>query len=155
MNLSAATAFAKWLAVDQPELFLALHKKATAGGGFSGFADLFSSLGSGLANAASSVGSYLTSSAGMQAITSLGGAYLNSQAARKAVQLNLQRAQAGAAPEPIQTAFNPATGQFEATASTGGRASAYIPAVMSRINWVPVALAGGALLVLFLFLRKR
>lgn len=162
MNQSAATAFAKWLANDQPELFVALYRQAMPelGKGLGDFTDVLSSIGSGLETAVSNVGSFLTSSAGMTSISQLGSAYLNSQAAKSAVNLQASRAQSGLSPAPIQTIYNPATQQYEAVLTQGANTiplstqlrSSLMPAGLP--SWAPWAIGGGALLVILLMLRR-
>lgn len=161
MNKSIAIEFARWLATDQPELFVALFKRAKqASGELAGIADIFSTIGTSLGNAASAVGSYLTTPGGMNAITQLGSAYLQSRAARQSVQLNLDRARAGQSPEPIQTAYNPATGQFEVVDMNSG--AQVLPGARSNITalpmlesrWLPFAIAGGVLVLGLFFLSR-
>lgn len=116
MNKIAAESFAKWLAQDQPALFVALYKKAVPAQTrqeLSGFTDVLSSIGSSLGNAVSQVGSFLASPAGIQTVSTIGGAYLQSQAAKQATQLQMARAQSGQYAVPIQTAYNPVTQQYE------------------------------------------
>ena len=163
MNATHAKDFATWLAEDQPELFVALYKKALPQTvrGIGSFTDVLSSIGTSLSNAASSVGTYLTSSQGLDTLSKLAGTYLTTQASKNAVNTNLARVQAGYAPAPIQTVYNPNTGEYQAvvTNSTG----AVVPlsnSVQSALtsmglpSWAPWALGGAGLLLLVLLLRK-
>lgn len=164
MNSEAALSFAKWLSVDQPELFVALYKRAlptVAKGALGDFTDILSSIGNSLSSAVTNVGSYLTSSQGMDTIGKLGAAYLNTKASQNAVATNLQRAQSGLQAAPIQTVFNPSTQTYEAVVAqpTGqfiplntSVRSALLPAGMP--TWVPWAIGGAGLLLVVLLLRR-
>lgn len=161
MNKTSAEQFAKWLANDQPELFVALYRKANPSvvKSLSDFSDVLSSIGTGLSSAVSAVGSYVSSPQGMQTIGTLGAAYLASKASTSAVSTNLARAQAGYAPAPIQTVYNPQTMQYEAIVSQNG---SYIP--LAKANVMPSGFAsipiwawatGGGLLLLLIFSTMR
>lgn len=163
MNPNVAAEFAQWLANDQPELFVALYKRALPAvqkaKGLSGFTDVLSSIGSGLSKAVSQVGTFLSSPQGQQTIATLGNAYLQTKAAREAVKVNLQRAQTGQAPAPIQTVYNPNTMQYEAMVTqANGALSPLTPTLANRLSslpaWVPWA-AGAAGVVLLVILATR
>jgi hypothetical protein len=157
MSQKSMTDFANWLAIDQPALFVELYKRSL-NPTFGDFTDVLSSIGDSLSNAASSVGSYLTSAAGAQTIAALGTAYLTSQASKNAVSVNLARAQAGIAPAPIQTVLNPTTGQYEAVLTQPS--GAVVPVTSSvqatLIPGIPnlYLYLGGGLLLLLLLLRR-
>lgn len=163
MNTQAAVSFAEWLAHDQPALFVELLKRAAphATKGLSGFTDILSSIGTGLASAAQSVGTYISSPAGSQTLSTLAQAYVQSQAAKQAVSLNYQRAQQGISAAPIQTQYNPQTGQYEALlVQPGGQAIPITPQVRQSLlagmpTWLPWAIGGGALLLVVLFFSRR
>ena len=157
MNAQAAAQFSKWLAQEHPELFVALYRRAQPSivKTLEDFSDLLSSIGTGLTTAVSTVGSFLTSAQGQQTISALGAAYLQSKAAQQAVNTNLSRAQAGLAPAPIQTVYNPQSGQYEAVLP-GQSSGSYIPLAQAQgispgfsMNSVPtwVWAAGGGLLL--------
>jgi hypothetical protein len=161
-----AIKFAQWLARDQPELFIALYRRANvvskAANGLKDFTDLLSSIGSGIATAASSVGTYLTSSQGLQTLTALSSAYLTSKAANQAVGINLQRAQQGLPPAPIQTTYNPTTMQYEAVLPNGQRLPSGVNTAFSSgfsfasiPVWAYVAAGGLVLGLLFFSSRSR
>lgn len=166
MNPVAAKSFAEWLAHDQPELFVALYKKALPMevqrglSGLSGFTDILSSIGTGLSSAVSSVGSFLSSPAGLTTVGTLGATYLQSQAAKQAVNVNLARAQSGVQAAPIQTVYNPSTRQYEAQlVQPTGQSIQLTPSIMRSIapgmpTWAPWAIGGVALIALLLFLRR-
>lgn len=161
MNQVSAQSLAAWLAKDQPELFVALVKKAMtkSGAQLGDFSDILSSIGSSIGDAVSNVGSYLTSSQGLSALTSLSGAYLTSQAQKQAVNLQVARAQAGQSAAPIQTVFNPNTNQYQAvvTQPTGAVVPLTPQLQQSLIPSVPnwVLYAGGGLVLMFILFSLR
>jgi hypothetical protein len=158
MNAQSAAAFAKWLAHDQPALFVELYKRANTSLG--DLTDILSSIGSSIGDAVSNVGSFLTTGGGAAAISSLGAAYLQSQAAKNSVSVNYARAQSGLPPAPIQTVYNQGTGQYEAVLQTPGGAMAPLTPTLQRTlvpgmpNWVLWAGGGVALLLLVSLLRR-
>ncbi|MGH2855477.1 MAG: hypothetical protein ACRDLF_14945 [Solirubrobacteraceae bacterium] len=98
-----AIELATWLYHVHPELFAAAYVAARTGraatlGDFSDILDsvgsAFSSVGSGLEGAVSSVGSWLSSSQGLTTLSSLGTAYLNNQAQQNVLQTQIARTQA-------------------------------------------------------------
>lgn len=163
MNQQSAEAFAKWLANDQPELFVALYRKAIPAPivkSLADFSDVLSSIGTGLSAAVSAVGSYVASPQGAQTLGTLGAAYLASKASGQAVQTNYTRAAAGLAPAPIQTIYNPNTMQYEAVLPQAN--GSYMP--LSQANVMPSAFAqipiwvyfaGGGLLLVMLMMSMR
>ncbi|MGH7144781.1 MAG: hypothetical protein ACREJ2_11735 [Planctomycetota bacterium] len=111
--VTAGQAFAAWLEQHEPDLFQALLKDAAAHGaipkaGLGDWSSILSDIGSGISDAASSVGDYLTSSQGMQSLTGLANTYLQSQTAQAVTQMQVSRAQQGLAPAPVSYAVNSA-----------------------------------------------
>jgi hypothetical protein len=158
LDAKAAVSFAKWLAQDQPALFVELYKRAHVSLG--DFTDVLSSIGTSLSDAVSGVGSFLTTGGGASAIAQLGGAYLQTQAARNAVNVNLARAQSGLPPAPIQTVFNQSTGQYEAVLQQPGGVMAPLTPTLQKTlvpglpNWVLWAGGGVAVLLLLNLFRS-
>lgn len=116
--VTAAQAFAAWLEQHEPDLFQALLKQAATEAKASGLGDWSSILssignvagdiGSGISDAASSVGSYLTSSQGLSSLSNLASTYLQSQTQQSVTQMQLARAQQGLPPAPVSYATNSA-----------------------------------------------
>ncbi len=121
--VTAAQAFAAWLEVHEPALFQALAEKAAAAGArTSGLADwssilssiesgvtsVASDIGSGISDAASGVGNFLTSSGGLQSLSTLANTYLQSQQQQTVLQTQLARANQGLPPAPISYTTNAA-----------------------------------------------
>lgn len=116
--VTAGQAFAAWLEANEPDLFQALLKEAAAhgavaaasapGGQLGDWSDVLSSIGSGISDAASSVGTWLTSSQGLQSLSSLANVYLQNQTAQSVTQMQLSRAQAGLPPAPVTYTTNTA-----------------------------------------------
>lgn len=169
MTPQSAESFALWLMKDQPQLFIALAERAGVPvvKQLNGFADIFSAIGSGISTAAKSVGSFLTSSAGLTTLSTLGGVYLNTQAQKKAVQIQLEQAKAAQAAAPIETAYNPTTQAYEVlyTQQNGQR----VPVTNQNVDyllgskagsifaasWFPYAAIGLVGVILFLFMRRK
>ena len=105
---TAGDAFALWIAQNQPDLFKALLQKTAEqhahrrGTGLSGITDWLSTVGSSIGSAAKNVGSFLSSPEGMKSLTSLSSVYLQTQAQKDALRIQLAYAQSGQAPAPVQ-----------------------------------------------------
>jgi hypothetical protein len=123
MKQEAAQSLAQWLQRNEPELFAALAQQAARAGDLAGITDVLSSIGSGIAKvagsistgvatAAKTVGGFLASSNGLSVLSSLGQTYLQSTAQKNALQVQLAAAQAGMAPAPIETRYDPATNSY-------------------------------------------
>lgn len=148
MTRDSATQLAAWIESVHPELFAQLYAKAqsqkpavmrgfgddtdSSGGFWSSIGDTLSSVGSGIANAAESVGTYLTSSQGLSTLASLGTTYLNlqssqanSQAQQAVLAQQIIRAQTGVAPAPI--AYQNGQPVYNTGAYDGGIASNNLP----------------------------
>lgn len=162
---SSALSLAQWLANDQPRLFQALLEKAAqlkAAQGLGDFSDILSSIGSGISTAVSNVGSFLTSPAGMTTLTTIGTAYLNNQTQSNVLNAQVKIAQAGKTVAPIQTVYNPNTGQYEASYTTAGAQYPVTSQLLSSITpassmqqYLPYLLIGGGLLVVLMLFRSR
>lgn len=103
MKYTNAKQLADWLMKNQPELFTALAQRAEARAQLSGITDFFSSLGTGVANAASQVGSFITSPEGMKTLTGLTTVYLQNKSQKDALNAQIKLAQAGMTLAPIAT----------------------------------------------------
>jgi hypothetical protein len=101
MKYENARALADWLMKNQPQLFTALAKRAEGRAQLAGITDFFSSLGTGVANAASQVGSFISSPEGMKTLTGLTTVYLQSKAQKDALNAQVKLAQAGVPLAPI------------------------------------------------------
>lgn len=106
-----AEALARWIAVNQPKLFakIAEHARVPAKS-MAGIFDALASFGTAASSAISQVGSFIASPAGLSAIGTLGGAYLQSQVQKDALSLQLAQVKAGKAPAPLyatSTAVSP------------------------------------------------
>lgn len=151
-----AEALALWIAQNQPEVFKALAKEANKRGQLNGITDWLSSVGSSLGNAVKSVGSFISSPAGLTALGTVGTVYLQTQAQKDALKLQVSMAQAGYAPQPVYSAG--ANGQ--ATYYVDPRTGQQIPFNSSLANqlkppmqltdFVPWILGGTALLLYFM-----
>jgi hypothetical protein len=96
----------------------------------SGSGDFLSSVGSGLANAAEGVGSWLTSSQGLTSLTNLASTLVATNAQQQVLAAQVARAQAGQAPLPITYAVA-ANGQavpvYQVAPGTPIMAPSYVP----------------------------
>lgn len=138
------------------------------------------SVASDIGSAASSVGDYLTSSQGLQSLSQLAQTYLQGQTAQQVTQLQLQRAAQGMAPAPVSYTTNAAgqvvpvytgsappagaqpiqlgsgqvgytLGQSQLAAlAPGGTVAAFF-----RQYGLPLALAGGGLVIAFALMGRR
>lgn len=102
-------AFAYWLAENQPHVFVALvdamKKEAKRqNGGVAGITDWLSNVGTTIGSATKSVGSFLTSQQGLATLSTVGGLYLQTQAQKDALKVQVAQMQAGNAPQPIYSA---------------------------------------------------
>jgi hypothetical protein len=126
MKENAADALAQWLQQNEPELFAALAARAS--GELAGFMDILKSVGGAIATGVSkvgsvvkTVGSFIASPSGVSALSALGSTYLQSEAQKNALQVQLAAAQAGLPPAPIETRYDPGTNTYVpvVTTSTG------------------------------------
>jgi hypothetical protein len=163
MTPAKAAELARWIADNQPKLFAQLlshagNNKAQLGD----IMDALSSFGTTVGNAVSSVGNFLISPDGIKTVSSLGAAYLTSQAQRDALQIQVSRASQNQPLAPIYTAS-------AATASPAIGGGVYYqplptqPAVpfsvqlnQPSLGGIPLKylLLGGAALVLTFFLMN-
>ena len=98
----SGAALALWLAKNEPEIFAIMEREANAKmATLSGWSDVLSNIGTGISNAASAVGSYLTSSQGANTLTSLASTYLAGKQQKNVLNTQLALAQAGLPPAPI------------------------------------------------------
>lgn len=176
MKEPAAQAFAAWLQQNEPELFAALAQQAVTVRGLAGITDILSSIGSGLASAASSVGSaigtaaknvgsFLTSSLGMSTLSSLATTYLQSQAQKNALQVQLAQAQANRQPAPIETRYDAATNTYVPVLTTTAGTQTLTPDLTAQLlrqsggfdwqRWLPWIFGVGGGLALFIWLLTR
>jgi hypothetical protein len=102
----------------------------TVGEAAGGSTDFLSSVGSGVANAAENVGSWLTSSQGLTSLTNLASTLVATNAQQQVLAAQVARAQAGQAPLPITYAVA-ANGQavpvYQVAPGTPIMAPSYVP----------------------------
>jgi hypothetical protein len=186
---TAAQGFAAWLEKNEPDLFQALLKHAAAGKGLGDWSSILSdvgsiasSIGSDIGSAATSVGDYLTSSQGLQTLSSLASTYLSSQTQQSVTQMQLDRAQQGLAPAPVSYATN-AAGQVVPFYTASSLPSSIVPYASAPVTdsmgntgyplssqgiaalsgtststlqkYLPYILIGGAALLVFSFMGKK
>lgn len=100
---ASAEQLAAWLAKNEPAIFDALLRAAaTESAQLSGITDFLKSLGTSVTGAVKTVGSYLTSSQGIDTLTTLGSTYLGYKQQQNVLQTQVSLAQAGYSPAPIQ-----------------------------------------------------
>lgn len=164
MTPAAARSFTAWLMKDQPELFIALAQSAGVPviKNLAGFSDILGAIGSGISNAASAVGTFLTSSQGLTTLATLATTYVSSQAQKSALNLQLAQAQANKPAAPIETQYNPTTAQYEVLyTQQNGQKVPLTAQDMASFNsivskpWFPFVLAGGVAFILFFLFRRR
>lgn len=152
-------ALAVWLAQNQPEVFKALLARANQQGQLHGITDWLSSVGTSLGSAVKSAGAFLASPAGMGTLTALGTTYLQTQAQKDALKLQVAQAQAGYAMQPIVSNatsqqypmyYNAATGQYQPLTSS------LTSQLMPSNNYLPFIIGGGvAFIALLAFAGRR
>jgi hypothetical protein len=178
INPASAKALATWLAQTHPDLFLAVYHLAAFGGtpqtsGLGDIGDFLSSIGSSISDAASSVGSFLTNSDNLKALTGLASTYLNTQSQANVLNAQIARAQASQPPLPVQYTQNSA-GQYVPVVPVASNGLVVQPNSSAVAQYVPVTssmfassggsfgaltsylpyLLGGAVLVGVLLLRR-
>lgn len=153
---------AVWIARNQPHVFEALVREANKRGQLHGITDWLSSVGSSLGDAAKSVGSFLTSQQGIATLGTIGGLYLQTQAQKDALKLQIRQAQVGQAPIPIQSVgANPYSSVPVYTDPTTGQSYSLTPQLTSQLQsgngWRDSLpwLIGGGFLILVLAMSFR
>ena len=160
MATTAQYELAMWIARNQPLVFQQLVREANRRGQLSGITDWLSTVGSSLGEAAKSVGSFLGSKEGIATVGTIGALYLQSQAQKDALKLQVRQAQAGQSPVPIQSVgANPYSSVPIYTDPLTGQQSYLTPQLTAQLqpgmNWsqvVPWILGGVGLLF---FLARR
>lgn len=147
--------FALWLAQNQPDVFQALVAQAHRRGQLNGITDWLTSVGSTLGSAVKSVGSFVSSPAGLATIGTLGTVYLQSQAQRDALRLQTQQLQAGYPPQPIYSSGTDAYYRDPATGQSYPMTSQLANQLKPPMNWIPIAIAGSAVIVIMFMLSGR
>lgn len=156
-----AELLALWIAQNQPHVFKALTAEANKSGQLNGITDWLSSVGSSLGTAVKSVGSFLTSPAGLASLTTAGGLYLQTQAQKDALKLQVAQAQAGYPPQPVYSAGANGQATYYVDPSTGRQypltpeLTNYLQPAKTIKDYLPwIGLAGGGLLLMFVLGRK-
>lgn len=176
ISRNTGESLAKWLLKDQPGLFVKLAQVAQVvpSSGLGDFTDILSSIGSGISSAVSSVGSFLTSTQGLQTLATLGSSYMTTQAQKNALNVQLATAAANKPAAPIQTVLNPATGQYQAVYTTvngqqqvvtsqtapqfyptGNIGAQTVAATSGLSQYLPYIAIGGGVLLLLLLMNRR
>lgn len=166
------TLFAAWLAENRPDLFNALARASGAQTGqpmkLEGFTDILASIGSGISSAARSVasglsttvkgvGNFLASSSGQSALARLGTAYVAIKTAPEAAALQAQvdRANAGLAPAPIEMTWDASRQQYvpvyQGQPLSVGQARSLGSSLTTYLPWI----VGGLAAVFLLFNLTR
>lgn len=152
----SAQSLAIWLAQEQPQVFEALLRKSMGEPKpqLNGLTDWLSSIGTTIGSAVTSASKYLTSEDGIKTLSTIGSVYLQTQAQKDALKLQLAQAQAGNALYPIQSVganYNTAVPIYTPTGQS------LTPSLTNQLwptqttNWLPWLLGGGALLLVGLF----
>jgi hypothetical protein len=142
INPADARQFAAWLAQTHPDLFLAAYHLAAFGAtpdtsGLGDLSDFFSSIGTGVSDAVSSVGSFLTNPANLQSIAGLATSYLTAKSQQNVVNSQLARLQASQPPLPVQYTQN-AAGQYVPVVPVASNGMVVSPSSPAVSNFVPV-----------------
>jgi hypothetical protein len=124
-----------------------LDAQTDSSGGF------LQSIGSGIANAASSVGHFLTSAQGLTALTTLGTAYfklqqnnVNAQLQQQVLQAQIARAQSGQSPAPISYVQGPGGSLIPVfNTSTGHGIPPGLVAAINSGQSTPITLPDGSM----------
>lgn len=152
-------ALALWLSQNQPQVFAALLAKANKQGQLHGITDWLSSVGTSLSSAVQSAGSFLASPAGVGTLAAIGTTYLQTQAQKDALKLQMAQAQAGYAMQPIVSNatsqqypmyYNAQTGQYQPL--TSSLTNQLMPQGMAQ--YAPYAIGLVAAGILFLVMKR-
>lgn len=158
-----AESLALWLAQNQPNVFKALTVEANKRGRLNGITDWLSNVGSSLGGAVKSVGSFLTSEEGLGALTAAGGLYLQSQAQKDALKIQVAQAQAGYPPAPVYSAGSNPNSQipYYVDPSTGKQYSLtpqltnYLMPQKTFQDYLPWIMGGAFAIVAFLAIKGK
>lgn len=108
--IKSAEALALWLSRNEPMLFEQLQMRAMASeageSNLAGVMDWLKSAGTSVTNAVKSVGTFISSPAGMQTMVGLGTTLLQNKQQMAVLQTQAAMAQAGMTPAPIQNTTN-------------------------------------------------
>lgn len=154
----SAHAMAIWLAEQQPQVFEAVLRTALGEQQpkLAGLTDWLSSIGTSVGNAVNAAGKYLASEDGMKTLSMIGSTYLQTQAQKDALKLQMAQAQAGQQLYPIQSVGqNPYTSipTYNGQTLTPSLTQQLWPA--STTNWIPWAIGGALLLMGFFAFSRR
>lgn len=154
---AAAEQLAEWIATEQPQLFAALQQAVARSPGVGGITDILSSIGAGVSSAVKNVGSFLTSTKGLETLGALGSTYLATKTQQNVLQTQVALAQAGYSPAPITNVMGPNGTMVPIYQPTQQPVSAAMlaqlqPSFIERYG-IYLALGGAAILALFLLRR--
>lgn len=160
-----ANALARWLAINQPEVFEGLLRAAQGKtiprtvSNLAGIMDVLGNFGTTFSGAVKSVGSFLTSDAGLATVGTIGGLYLQSQAQKDALKLQVATIKAGYPPQDIVNAGPNTNSAVPIYAGTG---QALTPQLAARLtprsilaDYAPWGLALAAGLAFLFVMRPR
>lgn len=155
MNKQAADALAMWMLKEHPDIFLKIYQKQTGQkstlGRLGDWTDVLSAIGTGASDAASAVGSWMSTGNNAQTLVGVASNVFGAQSApTQVLNTQVQRAQYGQAPANISYANN----GDPFLVSTGQRLtpttlSSLAPGFLSKYG-LPLALAGGLGLLFFI-----
>jgi MYXO-CTERM domain-containing protein len=143
INPAAAKQFAAWLYQTHPDLFLAAYHLSAFGAtpdtsGLGDISDFLSSIGSGVSDAVSSVGSFLTNSDNLKTMAGLASSYLSAQTQQNVVNAQLARLQQSKPPVPVQYTQNSA-GQYVPVVPVASSGQMVAPSSPYVASYVPVS----------------
>lgn len=147
---------AKWLALNQPEVFEALvcAQAGEVNPHLNGITDWLTSIGSSIGTAVKSVGSFLTTQQGIATTAAIGSLYLQTQAQKDALKIQVANAAAGNPLPAISTVGTTAGNSYpvyQGNALTPSIAAQLMP----KRNWIPWVAGGLAIFALLLVFSRR
>lgn len=156
----SARSLAIWLAEQQPQIFEAVLRTALGEKKpqLNGLTDWLSSIGTNIGSAVNATGKYLASEEGAKTLAVIGTTYLQTQAQKDALKLQLAQAQAGNALYPIQSVGANPNSAVPIYGPTGQILSPSLTQQLyptSTMNWLPWAIGGGLLLLFGVFALSR
>lgn len=154
-----AEELAVWLAKNQPDVFQALVTTAQHKRQLAGITDWLASVGTTVGGAVKSVGSFIASPQGMATLGTIGTVYLQNQAQKEALRLQMAQAQAGYPPQPVYTAGSGEYAQPYYRDPTTGQTYPLTSQLANQLkppmNWSLIGLAGGAVVLILFTLARR